>query len=303
MTGTAYKPTAIDVWSSAVVLFVAVEGRFPFSEPTHNCEQYRTLQNNAFEFPVGFGQNLTILLAGMFCIDPKTRWTLSQIKSSEWWNESEVTTAVAPTVGTPETDGTQQAASLREGTPVSRRLISQCAAELQSHGMPLSPGVAGVVANLLQTAACLNGGLAPADAIALRVLFDGISTLMGLSSKQIADVAQTAFRHARENLSPQGPAGNAATPFCDAREHQAPVAAVQLAPVVARHPLSSTMPGFVCAPQHRFDALSPPTSPSRVYLNAHNTEYQTCQNALQPDGCHKRLKISKQLVCNSDNKC
>lgn len=90
MTGTAYKPTAIDVWSVAVVLFVAVEGRFPFSEPTDSCEQYRTLQNNAFEFPGGFGQNLTILLAGMFCIDPKTRWTLSQIKSSEWWNESEI---------------------------------------------------------------------------------------------------------------------------------------------------------------------------------------------------------------------
>lgn len=60
--------------------------------------------------------------------------------------------------------------------------------------MPMSPGVAGVVANLRQTAARLNGGLTPADTIALRVLFDGISTLMGLSSKQITNVAQTAFR-------------------------------------------------------------------------------------------------------------
>jgi len=91
MTGrrTSYTPTTIDVWSAAVVLFVSVEGRFPFSDATDRCELFRTLQNNAYEFPAGLGSNLTSLLAGMFCIDPKQRWTLSQIKSSKWWNESD----------------------------------------------------------------------------------------------------------------------------------------------------------------------------------------------------------------------
>jgi len=174
------------------------------------------------------------------------------------------------------------------------RFLRQCAADLEAQGM--SPGVAAVVENLRQTSDTLNDGLMPADTIAVRVLFNGIGTLMGLNSQQIADVAQTTFRHARQNLMPQEPAGSATASFVVAHEQQVPVAAAQFAPVVVGLPLPPNpmagfqplppMTGFVCAPQLLWGGC----------FNVHNTEYHTSHKVPQPDGSYKRPKITRKIL-------
>ena len=182
------------------------------------------------------------------------------------------------------------AAENEMAAPSLGRFLRQRAADLESQSTTMSPGVSAVVENLRQTSNTLNDGLTPADTNAVRVLFGGIRTLLGLNSQQTADVALTAFRHAKQNLTPQEPVGSAAASLVVAHELQMPVAAAQFAPVVVGQPLPPKLKaGFVCAPQPNWSG----------YFNVHNIEYSTrCEEKVQqPDGSFKkkRQKITKKI--------
>lgn len=84
-----YKSRPIDIWSVGIVLFVSIEGYFPFKEATKECSLFSNYKKNReYTFPSNFSNNLIELLFGMLTIDPDKRWNICEIKSSAWWNES-----------------------------------------------------------------------------------------------------------------------------------------------------------------------------------------------------------------------
>ena len=81
-----YEAQPYDIWSAAIVLFVSVNGRFPFTEATNKCNLFERHQQNKYKFPYDFSNSLIELLSGMLTINPEERWTIPQIKSCAWWN-------------------------------------------------------------------------------------------------------------------------------------------------------------------------------------------------------------------------
>lgn len=78
----------IDVWSSGVTLFQLVTGKLPFNGSTVH-QIYENIRSNlyAIVLPDFLDKNLSKLLRGMLNRDTLQRWSLQQIRESEWFKK------------------------------------------------------------------------------------------------------------------------------------------------------------------------------------------------------------------------
>ena len=78
----------IDVWSSGVSLFQLVTGKLPFIGQTVH-QIYENIRSNlyAIVLPDNLDKNLQKVLRGMLNRDPLQRWSLQQIRESEWFKK------------------------------------------------------------------------------------------------------------------------------------------------------------------------------------------------------------------------
>merc|ERR1712166_1307644 len=80
-----YVPSSIDVWSMGVILYIMFAGQFPFTEATMRCDLFKKYVQGGFAWPDHFNRDLVELCSGMLCVDPQARWTIAQIKQSQFW--------------------------------------------------------------------------------------------------------------------------------------------------------------------------------------------------------------------------
>ena len=90
--GKVYKGTQVDLFSVGVILFIIVQGIFPFKEARKEEFFYNLILTGQIDtyFQKVNGANLSMefkdLILGLFSYDPEKRLTIDQIKSHPWLN-------------------------------------------------------------------------------------------------------------------------------------------------------------------------------------------------------------------------
>ena len=69
-----------------VILFVFLAGFLPFDEATMSA-LFRKIQKAEFTYPSWFTDEVKDLISHILVVDPKQRWTLSQIRQHPWWKK------------------------------------------------------------------------------------------------------------------------------------------------------------------------------------------------------------------------
>ena len=84
--GDPYNPILSDVWSSGILLYSMVCGYLPFSEEDE-YENIRNILKGNYELPEeDLSPEIIDLIKHLLDIDPKTRYTLEEIKKHPWFN-------------------------------------------------------------------------------------------------------------------------------------------------------------------------------------------------------------------------
>ena len=76
-----------DVWSLAVLLFVMLWGRPPFSEASLDDEEYCRLVSGSFEFPCDVPSGAAAVMRLMLVPDPTIRASLAAVRAHPWVSE------------------------------------------------------------------------------------------------------------------------------------------------------------------------------------------------------------------------
>ena len=89
-----YDGEKVDVFSSGVVLFAFVSGKYPFTEASNHDRKYRLLMEHRhdeywkpFEKYAYFSPECKLLIQSMLEYEPNQRATLVEITNSEWFND------------------------------------------------------------------------------------------------------------------------------------------------------------------------------------------------------------------------
>jgi 5'-AMP-activated protein kinase, catalytic alpha subunit len=85
ISGEAYDGTAVDVWSSGVVLFALLAGFLPFEDPDTG-ELYKKILSADYQLPEHVSDSAADLILKVLETDPSERLTIKQIKAHPWFN-------------------------------------------------------------------------------------------------------------------------------------------------------------------------------------------------------------------------
>jgi serine/threonine protein kinase len=82
-----------DIWSFGVIVYTLLYKRPPF-ETLHVTDTYRRIKNALYYFPSGsiVSEHAKLLIKNILKIDPKSRYTIPQIRELKWWTTTNETT-------------------------------------------------------------------------------------------------------------------------------------------------------------------------------------------------------------------
>ena len=82
---TGYYGAYADIWSAGVILYNCVTGKNPFFD-----DNVSTLLNNILTanltYPKYLNKDIIDLMQNIFIVNPKTRYTIEQIRVHNWFN-------------------------------------------------------------------------------------------------------------------------------------------------------------------------------------------------------------------------
>ncbi|KAI9010146.1 kinase-like domain-containing protein [Hyaloraphidium curvatum] len=83
-----YAAEPVDVWSTGVILYVLLAGNTPWDEPTGRSPEFVAYASNPnldFDPWCRFSPEALSLVRNMLSIDPRTRYTIADVKHSAWY--------------------------------------------------------------------------------------------------------------------------------------------------------------------------------------------------------------------------
>ena len=86
LAGEKYFGLSADIWSSGIILYTMLCGRLPF-EDKNNENLYKKIREGNFTTPDFLSENAKDFLHKILNVDPKKRYTISQIKKHPWFNQ------------------------------------------------------------------------------------------------------------------------------------------------------------------------------------------------------------------------
>lgn len=85
IAGKRYHGSTVDVWSCGIVLFAMVCGYLPF-EDKNTLSLYKKILRAEYETPDYISEDAKDLLKNILKTDPKTRYTIEDIRKHKWMN-------------------------------------------------------------------------------------------------------------------------------------------------------------------------------------------------------------------------
>jgi len=82
--GKRYAPFPVDMWSSGVCLFAMLTCEFPFTSPTDQCPEFRSLIHGAFLWPEPMSHGAIDLASRLLVIHPDRRWDTKMALEHPW---------------------------------------------------------------------------------------------------------------------------------------------------------------------------------------------------------------------------
>ena len=86
LAGEKYNGLSVDIWSSGIILYTMLCGRLPF-EDKDNEVLYNKIKEGIFQIPDFLSENAKDFLNKILNVNPKKRYTISQIKKHPWFNQ------------------------------------------------------------------------------------------------------------------------------------------------------------------------------------------------------------------------
>ena len=86
IAGKLYSGLGVDIWSAGVILFAMVCGYLPF-EDSNTSVLYKKILAGDYHFPKFISKEAKDLLKGILAIDPANRFTLKDIRNSQWYKQ------------------------------------------------------------------------------------------------------------------------------------------------------------------------------------------------------------------------
>ncbi|KAJ6240256.1 map/microtubule affinity-regulating kinase [Anaeramoeba flamelloides] len=88
LQGKEYDGLKSDVWSLAVLLYALLVGKFPFGNKNIKA-LVRKIKAKKASFPKYLSKSVKDLITKMLTIDPKSRYSINQVKNHEWFQLDE----------------------------------------------------------------------------------------------------------------------------------------------------------------------------------------------------------------------
>lgn len=90
--GPGYHPDLVDIWSCGIVLFVLLAGNTPWDSPTDDTYEFHEYVSTKARTTDELWQKLPAatlsLLRGMLTVDPKSRFSLEDVRRHPWYTRS-----------------------------------------------------------------------------------------------------------------------------------------------------------------------------------------------------------------------